>query len=160
MAHNLPEIIDSGVIPVDHFPTRMQCFIFRNWEIISPKVLAEVLGCDTDTVIRLAEDMGLTAQPEINDEWLTKGYITVIRSNWHLCSYEQLAHMLGWTTQKLAFILREDDFLDIKLGYTKPQLPPLCYQELTEEQKKKTAHIRTVVENARKHIPENSSCSC
>ncbi|MBE6687701.1 MAG: hypothetical protein E7588_00300 [Ruminococcaceae bacterium] len=157
MAHKLPEIVNSGIIPIDHFPTRMQCFIFRNWEIISPKVIGEVLGCDEKTVLALAEEMGLAVPPKVEKEWLTKGYITIIRANWHLCSHEQLAYMLGWTTEKLAYILREDDFLYVKIGYTKPQLPELRYEPLTEQQKKQTAHIRTIVENARRNIPHDAA---
>lgn len=147
--HELPHIVPSGVIPTDHFPTRMQCFIFRNWEIIEPETLAAVLGCEPDTVCALAADMGLPVPPQVNPAWRTKGYITIIRANWHLCSYEQIALMLGWTLEHLAFILREDDFLSTKLGITKPELPPLAYAPLTDAEQAATAHIRAVVEKAR-----------
>ncbi|MBQ3126286.1 MAG: hypothetical protein IJC15_04380, partial [Clostridia bacterium] len=151
--HELPKIVPSGVIPTDHFPTRMQCFIFRNWGIIEPQSLADVLGCDADTVTALAAEMGLPVPAEVDPAWRTKGYITIIRQNWHLCSYEQIAEMLGWTVEHLAFILREDDFLSHKLGFTKPELPPLCYAPLTEAEQAATAPIRAVVEEARKALP-------
>ncbi len=57
MKHELPKIQNTPVIPIDHFPTRMQCFIFRNWEMIEPRVLGEVLCCDADTVTSLAAEM-------------------------------------------------------------------------------------------------------
>ena len=155
MKHSLPPIVDSGVLPLSHFPTRMQCFVFRNWGLLEPSVLSRVLGCDTETVRALAVEMGLPAEPEVDPAWLTKGYITVIRANWHLCSYEQIAELLGWTTEKLAFILREDDFLSVKLGNAKPALPPLAYVPLTEEQHAETARIRHVVEEASALLPEH-----
>ncbi|MBQ8396924.1 MAG: hypothetical protein IJX53_01850 [Clostridia bacterium] len=151
--HELPPLAPSGVIPTDHFPTRMQCFIFRNWEIIEPEVLAAVLGCSADTVSALAAEMGLPVPPKVSPAWRTKGYITIIRANWHLCSYEQIAQMLGWTVEHLAFILREDDFLSHKLGFTKPELPPLVYVPLTEAERAATARIRAVVEEAQRGLP-------
>ena len=153
MKHTLPPIVDSGVLPFSHFPTRMQCFVFRNWGLIEPSVLSGVLGCGTETVRSLAAEMGLPVEPEVDPAWLTKGYITVIRANWHLCSYEQIAALLGWTTEKLAFILREDDFLSIKLGSAKPLLPPLVYAPLTEAQHAETVRIRRVVEKALASLP-------
>ena len=54
MKHELPIIKNTPVIPIGHFPTRMQCVIFRNWEMIEPRVLGEVLGCDAETVTALA----------------------------------------------------------------------------------------------------------
>lgn len=157
MTHELPRIVDSGVIPFSHFPTRAQCFVFRNWEIIKPSVLAEILGCDEHDVLQTAQDMGLAVPPTVDPQWLTKGYITIIRANWHLCSYEELAHMLGWSTEKLAFILKEDDFLDVKLGFTKPKLPPLRYETLNEKQKAATARIAEIVRAAREKMPQNAA---
>ena len=72
MKHSLPPIVDSGVLPLSHFPTRMQCFVFRNWGLIEPAVLAAVLGCGTETVRSLAAEMGLPANPEVDPAWLTK----------------------------------------------------------------------------------------
>ena len=155
MKHELPPITDTGVLPFPHFPTRMQCFLFRNWEMIEPAVLASVLGCDTDTVCALAAEMGLDPAPAVDPAWLSKGYITVIRANWHLCSYEQLAKLLGWDTEHLAFILREDDFLSVKLGNSKPALPPLTYVPLTEKEHAETEKIRDCVERAKAFLPEH-----
>ena len=155
MSYELPKIKDSGVIPFDHFPTRMQCFIFRNWGMIEPHVLAKVLGCREEQVRELAVMMGLEEYPSVSEEWLTKGYITIIRANWHLCSYEQLAYMLGWSLDKLAFIIREDDFLGTKMGGTKPVLPELKYAELTDDQKKRTDFVKRSVEDTLKNkVPE------
>lgn len=155
MKHELPKIQNTPVIPTDHFPTRMQCFIFRNWEMVSPQILGEVLGCDADTVIALAAEMGLPTPPEVNPAWLTKGYITIIRANWHLCTYAQIALMLGISEEQLAYILREDDFLSVKLGNFKPEVPPLVYVPLTEEERAKTRAVRQVVSAAFEEMPHH-----
>ncbi|MCL5098067.1 MAG: hypothetical protein M1608_11190, partial [Candidatus Omnitrophica bacterium] len=51
----------------------------------------------------------------------------MIRRNWHLLPYDQLLELLDWTPEQMAFTLREDDFLFIKLGSLKPQCEPLRY---------------------------------
>ena len=155
MKHELPKLVSSPVIPVSHFPTREQCFVFRNWEMLAPEVLGGVLGCGAEEVCALAAEMGLPTPPDVNPEWLTKGYITIIRANWHLCTYEQIAYMLGITTDALAYILREDDFLSVKLGNFKPEVLPLAYRPLTEEEHAATAEIRRVVMAAFAKLPQH-----
>ncbi len=46
----------------------------------------------------------------------TRGYVTLIRRNWQLLPYEQLLELLEMTPEQLAFTLREDDYLWVKLG--------------------------------------------
>ena len=60
--------------------------------------------------------MGLRPPRAITPEQLSRSYITIIRRNWHLLPYDQLLTLLGWTGEKLAYTLREDDFLYVKLG--------------------------------------------
>ncbi len=155
MKHQLPPLQQSPLLPVDHFPTRMQCFIFRNWEMIEPTVLGEILGCSEEIVLSLAEDMGLPVPPQVEPDWLTKGYITIIRANWHLCTYEQLAHLLGWDLDRLAYILREEDFLSVKLGNFKPDVPPIAYAPLTEAEKAATREIYPLVRAALTEMPHH-----
>ena len=155
MKHELPKIQKSPVIPIGHFPTRMQCFIFRNWEMLEPRVLGDVLGCDADTVIALAAEMGLPTPPNVDPAWLTKGYITIIRANWHLCTYAQIAFLLGISEDQLAYILREDDFLSVRLGNFKPEVPPLSYAPLTREEREQTKHICRVVRAAFEEMPHH-----
>lgn len=155
MQHELPQVRNTPVIPICHFPTRMQCFVFRNWEMVEPRVLGEVLGCDADTVIELAAEMGLPTPPQLDPAWLTKGYITIIRANWHLCTYAQIAFMLGMDEDRLAYILREDDFLSVKLGNFKPEVPPLVYAPLTEEEHEQTKAICNVVRAAFAEMPHH-----
>ncbi len=72
--------------------------------------------------------MGLKGPPRITDQQRARSYITVIKRNWHLLPYEQLLELLGWTAEQLAYTLREDDFLFVKLGNLKPRCETLRYQ--------------------------------
>ena len=78
--------------------------------------------------------MGLPPQVAILPEWQDKGYITVLRRNWHLLPYEQLTTLLGLSREQLRFSLMEDDFLYIKLGSVKPKCTPLLYATPTAEE--------------------------
>ncbi|MBI1319875.1 MAG: hypothetical protein GC168_13175 [Candidatus Hydrogenedens sp.] len=76
--------------------------------------------------------MGLGALPSIAPEIRKRAYLSVLRRNWHLLPYPQLMELLDMTEEQLAFTLREDDFLYIKLGSLKPDCPPLRYTEPDE----------------------------
>ncbi len=121
-----------------------------------PRRIALVLESDEATVCRMAADMGLGDNTAEESVWLQKGYITLIRANWHLSTYDQLCLLLGWTDEYLAFILREDDFLDIKLGLIKPNMPPLRTEPLDEEKTRQTAWIARVTREVREKIGERT----
>ena len=140
MQIQLPDI-EQKTLACAHFPTAMQAFIFRNWPMVSQERLAQVLGTSAEKVACEARRMGLGEQGDTS-VWSEKGYITILRANWHLLPYEQLLLLLGWSPEKLAYILKEEDFLDIKLGGFKPACTAVTYQELTAEQKKQTEKIR------------------
>ena len=144
MAAIFPRFSSKKPIVAEHFPTPAQCFIYRNWEMLSPSRIALVLDSDETTVCRMAADMGLAENNAPEALWLQKGYITLIRANWHLLTYEQLCLLLGWSDEYLAFILREDDFLDIKLGLIKPNVPPLRITPLDEAGRARTAEIAAI----------------
>lgn len=129
-----------------HFPTAMQAFIFRNWPMVSQERLAQVLGTSAEKVACEARRMGLGEQGDTS-VWLEKGYITILRANWHLLPYEQLLLLLGWSPEKLAYILKEEDFLDVKMGNFKPACTAVTYQELTAEQKQQTEKIKREMEH-------------
>ena len=107
------------------FPDRMSAYVWRNWGLVPAKTLAEVVGATPRELTAVAADMGLAADPTVLPEWKTKGYITVLRRNWHLLPYEQLTVLLGKTREELYFSLMEDDFLWVKLGRVKPFCEPL-----------------------------------
>ena len=125
-----------------HFPTTFQNFIFRNWECVPTESMARVLSTDVKTVEELARGMGLRVPAKYNKEYETRGYLTIIRNNWHLLPYEQITDLLGWNEEKLSFTLKEDDFFIVKLGMNKPDVPAVKYRPLTNEEKEITEKIR------------------
>jgi len=129
-----------------HFPDRVHEFIFRNWNAIEPAKIAKVLGASVDDITSLAESMGLGRTAVVPPELKGRGYITLIRRNWHLLPYEQLLEVLEMTPERLAFALREDDFLWVKLGRLKPKCEPLRYRPPDEAARRRAAEIRRVVE--------------
>lgn len=139
MEFHLPEL-GQKAIPFSHFPTRHQAFIFRAFEFVKPERIAKTLGTSTENVLRAAEEMGLK-KPCDSDIWLKKGYITIIRSLWHILSYEQLMALLDMDRNTFAKLLREEDFLDVKLG-KKPVCERLTWCELTQEEQAQTAVLR------------------
>ena len=149
----LPPLREEKCLTFPHFPAPFQCVIFRNWGLVPVERIARVIGSDPETVCRLASDLGLPADPTTSPDWLTKGYITIIRANWHLLDYDALCDLLEWTPEHLAFILREDDFLEVKLGHFKPAVPDFHVRPLTGEEIRRTAEIRAVVAETEAALP-------
>jgi hypothetical protein len=116
------------------FPSRLHAFVWRNWTVVSQARLAEVLKTTPENVARVAVSMGLPPQGVIQAEWKDKGYITVLRRNWHLLPYDQLMTLLGRSREQLRYSLMEDDFLFIKLGSVKPKCEPLLYAPPSQEE--------------------------
>ena len=141
MLYSLPKI-GADAINLSHFPTKHQAFIFRAYEYVPAKKIAEILGTDVDTVRRAADEMGL---PDYNpgDLWLKRGYITIIRRMWHILPYEQLLELLDMDEATLARTMRDDDFLDVKLS-DKPHCEKVAWRELNDEEKAKTQKIKKV----------------
>ena len=124
-AIQLPAGSAPAPVPVPHFPTRFHAFVWRNWPLVPSDRLAKVAGCRLRDVQRVARAMGLRVQSRITEEAQRRSHLTVIRRNWHLLPYDQLLVLLGWSPEQLAYTLREDDFLYIKLGSHKPQCEPV-----------------------------------
>src|ERR1035438_6977560 len=111
-----------------HFPDRLHAFVWRNWQLVPARRMAEVIGAGSSDVVRLGRSMGLAGPPRITVEQQRRAALSIIKRNWHLLSYEQLLQLLGWTAEEMAFTLREDDFLFVKLGNLKPQCERLQYR--------------------------------
>ncbi len=140
---DLPVGSKPPALPVPHFPTRFQAVIWRNWGLVDPGRLALVLQTGSGEVLRAAAALGLeTPDPAGYPVWAERGFLTLIRRNWHLLNYEQLLELLDWTPERLAFVLKEDDFFWIKLGQLKPECEPVVYRELTPEEARRTETIR------------------
>lgn len=121
-----PSAAEPTPVAAPHFPDRLHAYVWRNWPLVPTARLAATVGATPQQLTALGQAMGLPAPPAISDDQWRRSYITIIRRNWHLLSMEQLGHLLGWPAEKLAFTLREDDFLLIKLG-PKPRCEPLAY---------------------------------
>ena len=145
VAGELPAGPTPPAIEAPHFPSRMHTFVWRNWELVPVKRMAEVLGCGTDEIAAVGRSMGLAGPSPISDDQWERSYITVIRCNWHLLPYEQLLTLLGWDAAKLGYILKEDDFLYIKLGRLKPKCEPLRYHAPTDAEAARAKVIAGIV---------------
>jgi hypothetical protein len=130
-----------------HFPSRLHQFVWRNWELVNLDRAAAVVKCTPQQLRVLGESMGLPPKPKLSNEQLRRIYVSVIRQNWHLLPFEQLMALLGWTREKLDFTLKEDDFLDVKLG-PKPECAPVAYHDPTPEERKRAAEMQRAVRSA------------
>jgi len=131
-----------------HFPDQLHAFVWRNWSLVKPERLARVVGARKSDIVRMGRAMGLGDPPRITRDQQMRSYITVIKRNWHLLPYEQILELLDWTPEQLAFTLREDDFLFIKLGQLKPKCEPVRYQPPDEKTLQREREIAKVVREA------------
>jgi hypothetical protein len=128
----------------DHFPSRLHQFVWRNWELANVDRMARVVKATPDQLLAIGSSMGLPPKPKLTADQLRRIYITVIRQNWHLLLENQLIELLAWDESKYRFTLKEDDFLDVKLG-PKPACAPLSYSAPGNEQQRRAAEIRALL---------------
>ena len=147
----IPTGPEPAPIDVPHFPRKVDVFVFRNWGLAPLQRIAETLGADVENVRELATAMGLEREPQVSDDLVRRSALTVIRRNWHLLPYEQLLQLLGWSEGKLGYVLREDDFLWIKLGSLKPKCERLRLTEPDLATRERHAEIRAVVEELKRN---------
>ncbi|MBI2422357.1 MAG: hypothetical protein HYV27_05965 [Candidatus Hydrogenedentes bacterium] len=140
----------NAPVPVGsaHFPDALHAFVWRNWPLVPLERMAQTVGATEEQLLAIGQSMGLDAAPVIMPEQESRAYITVIRRNWHLLPYEQLLTLLGWEAEKLDFVLREDDFLYIKLGRHKPAAPPIVYAAPDAAAQARAAQIKAWVQSA------------
>lgn len=132
---------DKPALACAPFPSRLHAFVWRNWTVVPQNRLAEVLQTSPENVAAVAASMGLPPQGAVQPEWKDRGYITVLRRNWHLLPYGQLMALLGFTRERMRDSLLEDDFLFIKLGSVKPKCAPLLYAASTPEENAAAAKL-------------------
>jgi hypothetical protein len=143
----LPEGDAPLALVSGHFPDRVHEFVWRNWGVVEPAKLAAIVGASAADVTAVAASMGLPANPVVPPQMLQRGYATLIRCNWHLLPYEQLLGLVEMTPERLAFTLREEDFLWVKLGRLKPKCEPIAFQPPDEAARKRADEIRRAVED-------------
>ncbi len=142
----LPQGEPREALVAGYFPNRLHEFVWRNWTDVAPAKLAKIVGATEQDITALAESMGLPRADTVPAALRERGYITLIRRNWHLLPYDQLLELLEMTPVRLAVMLREEDFLWVKLGQVKPRCAPLRYSPPDEAAQRRAAEIRRVVE--------------
>ncbi|MBR5309281.1 MAG: hypothetical protein IKU43_10935 [Clostridia bacterium] len=152
---NLPPIREELSLKLSHFPNNFYCAVFRFWETVNKERIALALEASVETVEKCAEEMGLPKQI-FRPEWERRGYITTIRNAWHILPYEQLLTLLDWDADKLAVILKEDDFLRHKLGEFKPFCERVTYREPSGEERERLSRIKQSVSSVDRGIFDGS----
>jgi hypothetical protein len=132
-------------VPLPHFPSCLHAFVWRNWQLVPAGRMAAALDARLADITNLGRAMGLEKQPRITADQQRRSYITIIKRNWHLLPYAQLLTLLDWTPEQLAFTLREDDFLFIKLGSLKPKCAPLKFSPSDEATRRREVEIAAFV---------------
>lgn len=143
-ASALPKGSAPPPVALPHFPDRLHAFVWRNWQLVPAERLAAVVSATKADILQMGQAMGLSGPPRITADQQRRSYLTVIKRNWHLLPYEQLLALLGWAPSQMAFTLREDDFLFVKLGSVKPQCEPLQYHppdEATQAREREMARL-------------------
>ncbi|MEO8130751.1 MAG: hypothetical protein ABI822_26880 [Bryobacteraceae bacterium] len=130
-------------VPEPHFPSRLHQFVWRNWDLTNLDQMAKVVQARPAELAELAKSMGLPPKRQLSSDFLRRIYITVIRQNWHLLPEEQIIELLGWDAERFAFTLKEDDFLEHKLGRVKPACDTLRYHKPDSLERKRAAAIRS-----------------
>lgn len=125
-----------------HFPNRLYQFVWRNWDLANLNRMAAVVHARPADLQTLANEMGLPPKRPLGEDYLRRIYITVIRQNWHLLPEAQIIQLLGWDARRFAFTLKEDDFLDHKLGLAKPACEELRYTTPAPSERKQANAIR------------------
>ena len=139
MKFTLPKL-GKEPVKIPHFPTLECAFVYRALEFFTYEKIAQILGTTPENIKELGEAMGIRNDQK-NKVWLEKGYITIIRAMWHLLPYEQLLELLEIDEDEFALLLREEDFLDIKLG-DKPVCERLAWKPITDSDKVALAKIK------------------
>ena len=137
----LPQGIAKETISYEYFPTVWQAVVWRNWGYVPVSRIAKALKTTEECIRQAAGQLGLSEELNADVVWKKRGYLTLIRNNWHLCTYEQILILLDISEEMLAFILKEDDFMWVKMGELKPVVEAPAYFPLTQEELEKTKQI-------------------
>lgn len=142
----LPETSDRKALTPAHFPVPYLAVIWRNWGMVDIGRISAVLQASSEQISEVAALMGLLAISEIPTSWRARGYLTIIRNNWHLLSFDQLLMLLDMSEEQLAFILKEDDFFWHKMGCLKPTVESVVYRPLTDAESQSACDIAACID--------------
>ena len=107
----LPRGKTGPALVAPHFPDRVHEFVFRNWNVIEPAKMAAIVNASVQDVTAMAASMGLPPATAVPAVMRQRGYVTLIRRNWHLLPYEQLLQVVEMTPERLAFAMDRKDWL-------------------------------------------------
>ncbi|MBR2968469.1 MAG: hypothetical protein IKC36_01350 [Clostridia bacterium] len=124
-----------------------QTVVFKNYGMASNESIAKVIGASPDKVEEIALELGLRGI-EYNPDWIEKGFVTVIRNNWDLLEFSDIALLLEISEDELKIVLAEYDFLDVKLG-KKPQVESVKYVEPDNAEREYMSTVRGFIEEKR-----------
>jgi len=153
---DLPSGTAPEALQFEHFPTRWQAVLWRNWNLIAPERIADVLRTTEENIETAAMKLGLVRDDAELQLWRERGFLTIIRRNWELLPYEQLLELLDWSPEKLAFVLKEDDFMWGKMGRLKPRCEAVSYAPLNSEERIETAEIKKLMDEKFSLLPEKT----
>ncbi len=145
----------SGVLQ-PYFPSVAHQFVWRNWDLVPQERIARALSTTPQTVLKLAQTMGLEQQnfPAVH---LARLRFKVLRRNWNFVPYSQLTILLGMSVQEIHTMLGQDAFYISDLG-PKPENPPVRIQKAPERGSGVISYFRastpTGPEEARFHFIE------
>ncbi|MFA6817248.1 MAG: hypothetical protein WCS73_13255 [Lentisphaeria bacterium] len=145
---------EKGALLPDYFPVSYQAIIWRNWGLVPVQNIAAVLQAKETQIMAAAALLGLPNKDYNYARMRERAYVTILRKNWHLLDYEGVCTLLGCSQECLEFMLREDDFLWIKLGSLKPIVSHLPkYRPLTDQELRATKDIAGWVKKERAKLP-------
>lgn len=137
----LPAVSDTPAVRYEYFPAPWQAVVWRNWGLVPAERIARALASSEANIRRAAAELGLDPDLQADPAWMVRGYLTIIRENWHLCTWEQLLTLLDMQAGKLAFLLKEDDFLWHKMGQRKPLVVAPAWYPLSREEQARTHEL-------------------
>ena len=154
MNSSQPAVLSALSFP--HFPDALSCFIFRNWNMVSPERMAATVSAPAEGIAAVAQLLGMPLhQEEKCALWRKKGYLTIIRQNWHLLTLPQLCTLLEITEDALDFMLKNEDFLLHKLGDFKPEAPELVWRQPDADMVRR---YRKIGETVKRYFPAEDIC--
>ncbi len=151
----LPAPLDRDPVPSAFFKDRLHEYIWVNWSVVPLSRIAETIGAKEEDILAIGKRMGLPDPYPITENELERLHCTIIRRNWHILPYEQIMKLLQWDKHQLAYTLREDDFLFIKLGSFKPKCSTLNFVEPDEKTIEYEKQIGEWIKNI---FPEGIRC--
>ncbi len=137
----LSPVSEKRALFPSYFPHPQYAVVFRNYGILSAARIAAALCTEEETIHRVASLMGLEATT-VDDRFLKRGFLTIIRNNWHLLDYDGLCRLLDISKEKLTFILKEDDFFWVKMGFMKPDTGNFTWHTPTDDEIAALGEIR------------------